>query len=270
MQAGSGFRPKSQGESAETRVDEPQAPSVVDFVLCCPQCHQPIPFNEQASHQVICHECGSSVRVENYHPVTTLHEIRILGRFQLLECVGQGTFGAVWRARDMELGRIVALKIPHASLMSSEAYRERFQREARAAAALNHPGIVRLYEVPTIDNKPVLVSEFIDGVSLWDLIEVKPLTFPEAARLVADVADALDYAHSMGLVHRDIKPGNIMVKRVAGEQPLAECTAEVGNAGSSRARSATIVDPEAASTASSPHHLTSSPLNVIRPSSLPS
>jgi WD40 repeat protein/serine/threonine protein kinase len=211
MQAGSSSQPR-QDNAPETPLFLPAASSKGDFVLCCPHCHQPIPFDERASQQLICHECGSSIRVENYQPVSTIQEVRILGRFQLLECAGQGTFGAVWRAHDMELGRIVALKIPHSSLISSAAYQERFQREARAAAQLSHDGIVRLYEVPVVEGKPALVSEFIDGVSLWELMDVKPPTFRESAALVADVADALDYAHSKGLVHRDIKPGNIMVR----------------------------------------------------------
>jgi eukaryotic-like serine/threonine-protein kinase len=197
-----------------------EEPSQADFVLCCPNCHHPIPFDGLGSHQLLCDECGSSIRVESYQPISTIEEVRLLGRFQLLECVGRGTFGAVWRARDTQLDRIVALKIPHGSLMSSAPYVERFQREARAAAQLRHPGIVRLYEVATLDGVPALVSDFIEGLPLKDLIEIKPLTFREAAALVAEVADAIDYAHAMGLVHRDIKPANIMVERVEQESAL--------------------------------------------------
>jgi WD40 repeat protein/Flp pilus assembly protein TadD len=205
-------------QGTDTRSFHSDTPSAVEFVLSCPHCHQPVPFDEHAGHEILCHQCGSSFRVENYQPVSTMEEVRLLGRFQLLECVGQGTFGAVWRARDTQLDRIVAIKVPHRGLLSSSTYRERFLREARAAAQLNHPGIVRLYEVPTLDGVPALISDFIDGVPLRDLIEAKRLTFPEAAALVADVADALDCAHSAGLVHRDIKPGNIMVKQLAGNE----------------------------------------------------
>src|SRR5262249_41681034 len=159
-------------------------PSRPDFVLSCPHCHQPIPFDSQARHQFNCHGCGSSFRVENYHPVSTPGEVRLLGRFQLLECVGQGTFGAVWRAHDTQLDRIVALNIPHTSLLTTTSYLERFRREARAAAQLSHPGIVRLYDVPMLDDIPVLVSDFIDGVPLRELIETKRLTFPESAALL--------------------------------------------------------------------------------------
>jgi hypothetical protein len=134
-----------------------------------------------------------------------------------LERVGLGAFGAVWRARDLELDRTVALKIPHASLLTSEADLERFHREARAAAQLRHPGIVTVHEVQTLEGLPTIVSDFIDGVPLKELLEVRRLTFREAASLIADVAAALDYAHARGLVHRDIKPANIMMESVAKE-----------------------------------------------------
>src|SRR5262249_47654386 len=125
------------------------------------------------------------------------------------------------RARDTQLQRDVALKIPHAGLLTSSDYLERIQREARAAAQLRHPGIVRLYEVATLAEMPVLVSDFIEGVSLKDLIEIKRLCFPEAAVLVAEVAEAPHYAHGRGLIHRDIKPGNIMMEFARPEDATA-------------------------------------------------
>jgi WD40 repeat protein/tetratricopeptide (TPR) repeat protein/tRNA A-37 threonylcarbamoyl transferase component Bud32 len=125
--------------------------------------------------------------------------------------VGAGAFGAVWRARDPQLDRLVALKLLHPGLVSSAADRERFQREARAAAQLRHPGIVTVHEVTTLDGVPAIVSDFIDGVTLREFLEVRRLTFRESAGLVAQVAEALDYAHAMGLVHRDVKPANIMI-----------------------------------------------------------
>ncbi len=148
---------------------------------------------------------------------TTLDEVRRLGRFQLLQQVGQGSFGTVWRALDTDLGRIVAVKVPHSSLSSSASYLERCQREARAVAQLRHSSIVRLYEVATPAGVPVLVSDFIEGMPLKDLLEVRRLPFREAALLVADVADALHYAHGQGLIHRDIKPGNIMLEHSPAE-----------------------------------------------------
>src|SRR5437764_456142 len=82
--------------------------------LRCPHCHNPLPFPSDASHSLLCPMCGSSFRVERVEASSTVADIRALGRFQLLERVGQGAFGAVWRARDTELDRVVALKIAHA------------------------------------------------------------------------------------------------------------------------------------------------------------
>jgi tRNA A-37 threonylcarbamoyl transferase component Bud32 len=145
-----------------------------------------------------------------------------------LDRVGQGAFGAVWKARDTELDRVVALKLPHAGLLSEPGLRERFQREARAAARLRHPGIVTVHEVATVDGAPAIVADFVAGVSLHDLLRVRPLTFREAAALVAEVAEALDYAHEMGVVHRDVKPGNILVE-CGGPGPSDSATSLPGS-----------------------------------------
>jgi serine/threonine protein kinase len=107
--------------------------------------------------------------------------MRPLGKFQLLERVGLGAFGAVWRARDTELDRIVALKIPHTGLLTEAHDLERFRREARAAAQLRHPGIVTVHEVPTLEGLPCLVSDFIEGATLREFLECRRLTFAEAS-----------------------------------------------------------------------------------------
>jgi WD40 repeat protein len=182
----------------------------------CPHCFHSIAQSAAGVGELLCPACGSSFRIENPQLTSTLAQVQLAGKFQLLERVGQGAFGIVWKARDTELDHIVALKIPHAGLLSQPGYIERFLREARAAARLHHPGIVRLYEVATIDDVSVLVSRFIAGAPLKEVMEVRRLTFRESAALVADVADALDYAHRQGVWHRDIKPGNIMIESNAG------------------------------------------------------
>jgi WD40 repeat protein len=181
--------------------------------LRCPQCHHSISWLDEQAGAVVCPGCGSSIQLLHDTRLTTAAgETRLLGKFQLLERAGLGAFGAVWRARDTELDRIVAVKLPHANLLTSPAQVQRFYREARAAAQLRHAGIVTVFEVTTLEGSPAIVSEFVDGVPLRDLLETRPLTFRETATLLAEVAEALDYAHSLGLVHRDIKPANIMVE----------------------------------------------------------
>src|SRR6516165_4295453 len=178
----------------------------------CPNCHNPIELSDDQSEEVLCPTCGSSFRIREATQTSTTAPMRRLGKFQLLDRVGLGAFGAVWRARDSELDRIVALKIPHTGLLTNETDLERFHREARAAAQLRHPGIVTVHEVVTLDGLPTIVSDFIEGVPLRDFLEVRKLTFRETAKLMAEVAEAVDYAHSMGLIHRDLKPANIMVE----------------------------------------------------------
>jgi WD40 repeat protein len=207
--------PRPAATPAQASDGAEQSPVTSVIRLRCPHCHNPLQLSDDRPDEVLCPACGSSFRVREARQTTTTGSMRPLGKFQLLERVGLGAFGAVWRARDTELDRIVALKIPHASLLTSKADLERFHREARAAAQLRHPGIVTVHEVQLLEGLPTIVSDFIDGVPLKDLLEVRRLTFDEAASLVADVAEALDYAHSRGLVHRDIKPANIMMESVA-------------------------------------------------------
>jgi WD40 repeat protein/serine/threonine protein kinase len=188
----------------------------------CPTCHNPIQLSDDQSEEVLCPGCGSSFRLRDAHVTSTTAGMRPLGKFELLERVGLGAFGAVWRARDTELDRIVALKIPHTGLLTAQTDLERFHREARSAAQLRHPGIVSIHEVVTLDGLPTIVSDFVSGVPLKDLLEVRQFTFRETAEFLASVADAVDYAHSLGVVHRDLKPANIMVESlVTGHSSLA-------------------------------------------------
>ncbi len=158
------------------------------------------------------------------------------GKFRLLERVGVGGFGTVWRALDVRLKRVVALKIPHAHLIENGEDVARFEREARAVAQLRHPGIVSVHEVADSNGLPILVCDFVTGTTLRDLLSTGRPDIEAAVKLVAKVADALAYAHSMGAIHRDIKPANIMLESECAEPGAAK------NAGSGWAGDPRIVD----------------------------
>jgi tetratricopeptide (TPR) repeat protein/tRNA A-37 threonylcarbamoyl transferase component Bud32 len=227
-----GLEPKAaqtSPEEATVRMDPPTAPLEPGWPtkparqFRCPHCHNPIQLADQRSDEVLCPGCGGSFRVCDARPTTASGSMR-LGKFELLERVGMGAFGAVWRARDTDLDRVVALKIPHAGLAGFKVHLDRFYDEARKVARLRHPGIVTVHEVANFQDLPVIVSDFIQGVPLNELLQVRPLTVREAATLVAEIAEALDYAHRQGMVHRDIKPANLMVE--AGGLVPGESTAD--------------------------------------------
>jgi WD40 repeat protein/tRNA A-37 threonylcarbamoyl transferase component Bud32 len=135
-----------------------------------------------------------------------------VGHYRLLEQMGSGANGTVWKAIDEQLDRVVALKIPHPHRSTADSL-ARFSREARVVARLRHPGIVTLLEVIHWDGRPVLVSDYVEGSSLGELLTRRRLKPMEAAKLAARLAETLSYVHHMGAVHRDIKPANIMIAR---------------------------------------------------------
>jgi serine/threonine protein kinase/WD40 repeat protein len=134
-----------------------------------------------------------------------------LGPYEILAPIGAGGMGEVYRARDPRLNRDVAIKVLPADRLADEGRRQRFLREARAAAALSHPHIVTVHEVESADGVDFLVMEYVRGKSLDALIPRGGLRLGETLRIAIAVADALAAAHAHGIIHRDLKPGNVMV-----------------------------------------------------------
>jgi WD40 repeat protein/tRNA A-37 threonylcarbamoyl transferase component Bud32 len=202
-------------------------PLIPDSLLArrcpCPHCHHALEVVAVVPEEVSCPACGTTFRVEPAEPFPLAGQRR-LGRFEVLAAVGIGSFGTVYKARDPELDRIVAVKIPRAGHLAAQEDLERFLREGRSLAQIHHPGIVPVYEVGQADGLPYLVTEFVQGSTLAELLRTQRLTPHESAGLIAKVADALQYAHACGIVHRDLKPSNILVQmadfRLEMEKPL--------------------------------------------------
>ncbi len=134
-----------------------------------------------------------------------------LGRFLIRSRIGVGGFGAVYRAYDPVLDREVALKVPRAEVLQEPKARARFLREPKAAAQLRHPHIVPIYDAGSDGDHFYIASALIEGQTLKAAIEDRQPDFRQAAEIVRDLAEALDYAHGMGVIHRDVKPANVMI-----------------------------------------------------------
>jgi serine/threonine protein kinase len=213
--------------AASTRQGEASASRTLDLaevtprVAACWNCRQVLDTSRsRPSDELTCPACGAMTVVTQRgaasqagRPSGPVAVRSRLGRFELVERIGQGAFGEVWRARDTELDRLVAIKIPRQRGLSEDEL-ERFQREAIAAARLRHPHIVTVYEVGHHDRDDVptyIVTELVSGDSLDVLVAEGPLPTVDAVELCRKVAEALAHAHENGIVHRDLKPRNILV-----------------------------------------------------------
>jgi tetratricopeptide (TPR) repeat protein len=222
--------PKSTSVEGHALDDTSGAPAVPPQALyiCCANCHcrSPLPPDEQLA-EATCSSCGSKLSLvadQTQDWSTSDGEAatprKSIGHFELIELLGSGGFGAVWKARDLQLDRLVAVKIPHKGRLNL-AEIERFLREARAAAQVRHPNIVSVHEVGLADEFVYIVSDFIEGLSLDNWLTGQRPSYRDSARLCVKVGDALHRAHQQGIIHRDLKPGNILID-LAGEPHITD------------------------------------------------
>ena len=134
-----------------------------------------------------------------------------IGHYEIIEKIGEGGMGAVYKARDIHLDRFVAVKMLPADSVANSERKRRFALEAKAASALNHPNIVTIYDIDVADGVDFIAMEYVAGQALADMIPPGGMEPARAMQFGAQIADALATAHQSGIVHRDLKPSNIMV-----------------------------------------------------------
>lgn len=177
----------------------------------CPYCQNPVEIGDDDSlSNVCCPTCGSSFGISGDETLSVMSQNQSVGDFELLEKLGTGASGTVWKAKDQRLDRIVAIKIPRKDNLDSHSI-EQFLREARASAQSQHPNIVSVHEVGQDGSTVFIVSDYVEGVPLSDWIIDRRPTWTEAAQLTAKLADAIHHAHEKGVIHRDLKPSNVLI-----------------------------------------------------------
>ena len=178
----------------------------------CPHCSNHVELiSDTPLDSIDCSACGSNFSLVDRSKETRMAEtLKQIDRFELISRLGVGGFGTVWKARDTDLDRVVAIKIPRHTRLS-ETELEQFFREARSVAQLRHPNIVPVHEVGREGDAVFIVSDLVRGVTLADMLTGKRPSFRDAAKLCIPIAEALEHAHSKGIIHRDLKPSNVMV-----------------------------------------------------------
>ena len=180
----------------------------------CPECQEDVPLPRETGKSItelICSHCQNGFQLAQQFAFLEHCAGKRLGKFELQHCVGSGSFGTVWRARDCELDRTIAIKIPHVGYFHSTEIQQRFLREGQSAAQLRHAGIVAVHEVARDKDQVFIVSDFIDGQTLACWLGEQAIPSRQAAKLCIKIAEALEHAHQLGVIHRDLKPSNIMI-----------------------------------------------------------
>ncbi len=196
------------------------SPAYSTTLRLCPKCGKTL---ETDAPQGLCPAClmkaafttapGSSVSGADKTPPLPADLAAHFPQLEILELLGQGGMGMVYKARQQQLDRFVALKILPVQESGDPAFEERFAREARALAKLNHPNIVAVHDFGKSDRYYYFIMEYVDGVNLRQMEQAQRLTPEQAIAIIPKICDALQYAHDEGVVHRDIKPGNILIDK---------------------------------------------------------
>jgi TM2 domain-containing membrane protein YozV/predicted Ser/Thr protein kinase len=187
----------------------------------CPNCHKPLPADVPLG---LCPECliksGFPTEIEpgaggiaRFVPPSVADIARLFPQFEILSFIGKGGMGAVYKARQPALDRLIALKVLPPAVASDPGFAERFTREARALARLSHPNIVVVYDFGKAGDLHYLVMEFVDGTNLRELERGGKLSPEQALAIVPQICEALQFAHNEGIVHRDIKPENLLLDK---------------------------------------------------------
>jgi serine/threonine protein kinase len=189
----------------------------MDTIRICRRCNSPIPAETQGP---TCPECGGNAGDSFADPLeepltapTPAELAPLFPGLEMMEVVGHGGMGTIYKARQPQLDRVVALKILSPELGRDPAFAERFSREAQALAKLNHSNIVNIFDFGQTGGYYYFLMEYVDGVNLHTLIQQKAINAEEAQRIVIEICHALQYAHEEGIVHRDIKPSNILLDK---------------------------------------------------------
>ncbi len=198
------------------KMNQDSARQIAEHVSTCNSCRQTLESLSTGSNDSIGPTASEPTRntglPDPESDATVSLPSRSLGSYELLEIIGEGGMGRVYKARHQSLQKIVALKTLTGKIGNSEQAISRFYREMQAIAKLDHPHIVRATDGGLVDDTHFLVMDYIDGKNLSQLVREKgPMAIPSACRVIRKVAEGMHYAHEQGLIHRDIKPGNIMV-----------------------------------------------------------